>query len=108
MSTLQRLAAPLNSSWAFGKARGLMRLNLRPAGSNNPVPIKKYLFGSAGPLPRMWDGSRWRRIILAPESSGASTTFVQNSGNTVNDASTFGGYTLAQIAKAIIDSGMMT
>jgi hypothetical protein len=38
----------------------------------------------------------------------ASSTFVTNSGTAVNNSSTFGGYTIAQIAQALINYGLLT
>jgi hypothetical protein len=41
-------------------------------------------------------------------TSGGSATFAQLSGSAVNSASTFDGYTLAQIVKALRDIGILT
>lgn len=38
----------------------------------------------------------------------AASTFVANSGTAINNASTFGGYTIQQIAQALINYGLLT
>lgn len=45
--------------------------------------------------------------VAQATTGGAAATFVQNSGNAVNDASTFDGYTLAQIVKALRNVGLL-
>lgn len=45
---------------------------------------------------------------VAQQTTGVTAaTFVQNSGNAVNDASTFDGYTLLQITKALRNLGLL-
>jgi len=46
--------------------------------------------------------------IVRPTTSISASAFVQNSGNTVNDASTFGGYTLQQVVQALQNIGVLT
>lgn len=46
--------------------------------------------------------------IARPTTAHAAATFAQNSGNAVNDASTFDGYTLLQVVKALRDVGLLT
>jgi hypothetical protein len=46
--------------------------------------------------------------IARPTTSSAAATFSQLSGNAVNDASTFDGYTLNQVVKALRDIGILT
>lgn len=46
--------------------------------------------------------------ITQPDTSHGASSFTQNSGTTVNDASTFNGYTLKQIAQALDDLGVLT
>ncbi len=46
--------------------------------------------------------------IARPTTSGAAATFTANSGTAVNDASTFDGYTIKQIVKALRDIGALT
>lgn len=46
--------------------------------------------------------------IYRPTTAFGTATFVQNSGNTVNDASTFDGYTLKQVVKALRSIGLLT
>jgi len=49
----------------------------------------------------------WNATPVIQQTTGASAaTFVQNSGNAVNDASTFDGYTIAQMAKIIRTLGL--
>lgn len=45
--------------------------------------------------------------IVQPTTAGATATFVANAGTGVNDASTFDGYTLKQIAKALRNLGLL-
>lgn len=40
-------------------------------------------------------------------ATGAEAAFSQGSGNTVNDNSTFGGYTLQQVVQALRDRGLL-
>lgn len=46
--------------------------------------------------------------IYRPTTAFGTATFVQNSGNAVNDASTFDGYTLKQVVKALRSIGLLT
>lgn len=45
--------------------------------------------------------------VAQPTTAGAAATFVANAGTAVNDASTFDGYTLPQIAKALRNIGAL-
>lgn len=45
--------------------------------------------------------------VSQPTTSVGSATFAQNSGNAVNDASTFDGYTVAQIVQALRGLGLL-
>jgi hypothetical protein len=45
--------------------------------------------------------------IVQPTTAVASATFVANSGTAVHDASTFDGYTLQQIVKALRNTGLL-
>lgn len=45
--------------------------------------------------------------IVQPTTAIASAAFVQNSGNSVNDSSTFDGYTIKQIVKALRNIGAL-
>lgn len=52
--------------------------------------------------------SLWNKTpIVQPTTSITGATFVANSGTTVNDASTFGGYTLKQLAAAMVNFGLV-
>lgn len=46
--------------------------------------------------------------ILRPTTSHAAATFTANIGTTINAASTFDGYTLKQVVKALRDMGILT
>ena len=46
--------------------------------------------------------------IARPTTSSAAASFTANSGTAVNDASTFDGYTIKQIVKALRDIGILT
>lgn len=46
--------------------------------------------------------------VARATTSGSAATFVQGSGNAVNDASTFDGYTLKQVVKALRYIGVLT
>lgn len=46
--------------------------------------------------------------VVRPATGGSAATFVQNSGNAVNDASTIGGYTLGQVIQALQNIGLLT
>jgi hypothetical protein len=45
--------------------------------------------------------------IIQPTTASASATFVQNSGTRVDEVSTFDGYTIAQVVKALRDLGIL-
>ena len=47
-------------------------------------------------------------MIAQPTTSHAAASFTANSGTAVNDASTFDGYTLKQVVKALRDLGILT
>lgn len=46
--------------------------------------------------------------VARATTAGAAAAFTANSGTAVNDASTFGGYTLKQIAQALQNIGILT
>lgn len=45
--------------------------------------------------------------VPQPSTSGGSATFVANAGTAVNDASTFDGYTIKQVVKALKNLGIL-
>jgi hypothetical protein len=45
--------------------------------------------------------------IVQPTTGGAAATFVANTGTAVNDASTFDGYTMKQVVKALRNLGLL-
>jgi hypothetical protein len=45
--------------------------------------------------------------ILQPTTAGAAASFTVNAGTAVNDASTFDGYTLKQVVKALRNLGLL-
>ena len=45
--------------------------------------------------------------IVQPTTAVAAATVVANTGTTVNDASTFDGYTIAQVVKALRNTGLL-
>lgn len=45
--------------------------------------------------------------IVQPTTAGAAATFVAGAGTAVNDASTFDGYTIKQVVKALRDLGIL-
>jgi hypothetical protein len=50
----------------------------------------------------------WNKTpIVQPTTGITGATFVANSGTAVNDASTFGGYTVKQLAAAMINFGLL-
>lgn len=59
---------------------------------------------SGGVIAQSWFN---KSPIAQPTTAYGSATFVANSGTAVNTASTFGGYTIGQIAKALIDLGFL-
>jgi Pectate lyase superfamily protein len=46
--------------------------------------------------------------VLRATTSGSSATFTANSGTAVNNASTFNGYTIAQVVQALQNIGVLT
>jgi len=61
-----------------------------------------HRFGSASALIGFFGAA----AIVQPTTAIAPATFVQNSGTPINDASTFGGYTMAQFAAIIKNLGL--
>jgi len=50
----------------------------------------------------------WNKTpIVQPTTAVAGATFVANSGTAVNDASTFGGYTIKQVVQALQNVGLL-
>ena len=50
----------------------------------------------------------WNKTpIVQPTTAVAAATFVANSGTAVNDASTFGGYTIKQVVQALQNIGLL-
>jgi hypothetical protein len=50
----------------------------------------------------------WNKApVVQPTTSIAEATFVVDSGGSIHPTSTFGGYTIAQIAQALIDVGIL-
>ncbi len=53
--------------------------------------------------------SFWNKTpIIQPTNAIAAAAFVANTSGTVNDTATFGGYTIGQIAAALIATGILT
>jgi len=51
----------------------------------------------------------WNKTpVVQPTTSISEATFVADSGGSIHPTSTFGGYTIAQIAQALIDVGILT
>lgn len=61
--------------------------------------------GNSAPHFRTENGSVIK--LYKETTSVASSTFVQNTGNAVNDKSTFGGYTIAQVVQALQNQGLL-
>ena len=81
------------------------------------IPEQVYFSGDGLFLGRLSSGAGPGEEVTAeqvlgalgfPGSPGDAATFVQNSGQAVNDASTFGGYTLAQLVQALQDLGVLS
>lgn len=45
--------------------------------------------------------------IIQPTTAGTNGVFVQNTGNAVNDASTFDGYKLVRVVRALKELGIL-
>lgn len=67
--------------------------------SNNSIVIMSDAAGKIG----FWGAT----AIVQPTTAIAAATFVQGSGNAINDASTFDGYTLLQVVKALRNVGLL-
>ncbi|MFZ9272090.1 MAG: hypothetical protein ACO24B_01600 [Ilumatobacteraceae bacterium] len=74
------------------------QLNLASTGTTRGIQIES----SGGRL-----GFYGTTPISRPTTGSASATFTANTGTAVNDASTFDGYTLKQIVKALRDFGLL-
>ena len=95
--TLTLVAATGNATIANGtsiKLRGAVNWTM-PAGST--LTLIYYAAGSA-----WYEVSRMDNVSQPTTGSG-SASFTQGSGSAVNDASTFDGYTIAQVVKALRD-----
>jgi hypothetical protein len=74
------------------------------AGATNTIAIRGNLtLGTSGGNM----GFYGTPAIGKPTTSVTAAAFVANSGNTVNDASTFGGYTLGKIVQALQNLGLL-
>lgn len=72
----------------------------------NSVNAKAYdVTSSGGVISQAWFGNS---PINRPTTAHASATFVANAGTAINSASTFDGYTVAQIVKLLRDLGLAT
>lgn len=63
---------------------------------NTSISLKNYSTGFFGATP-----------VAQPTTAGTAATFVANSGTAVNDASTFDGYTIKQVVKALRNLGLL-
>jgi len=61
------------------------------------------VFASASQKGAFWGATP----IVQPTTASGAATFTANSGTAVNDASTFDGYTLKQVVKALRDTGLL-
>ena len=75
--------------------------------SDLQVFTKKVQFNSDVKLNGKF-GAYGKTPIVIPTTSITEATFTANSGTAVNDNSTFGGYTLQQITKALQNLGLIT
>lgn len=64
---------------------------------NTSISLKNYSTGFFGVTP-----------VARPTTGVAAATFTANSGTAVNDASTFDGYTIKQVVKALRNLGLLT
>jgi len=86
---------PGNGTNDAGTANGL--LHLQDGNSSDLITINDAALGLFGVTP-----------IARPTTAGAAATFAVNVGTAVNDASTFDGYTLKQVVKALRNLGLLT
>lgn len=74
-------------------------------GATNTIAIRGNLtLGTSGGNMGFYGTS----AIAKPTTSVTAAAFVQNSGTAVNDASTFGGYTLGKVVAALQNLGLLT
>lgn len=76
-------------------------ITLNPDGGVNIAPTS----GLALTIPKV--GFFGATTIEQPTTASSSATFTANSGTAVNDASTFDGYTISQVVKALRDFGLL-
>ena len=104
-TTADQSAAALDVAWAektHGSRAARMTLSAYDAsGAREGLRIEAS--GSA-PMVSLYGVA----AIARPTTSYGTATFTANSGTAVNDASTFDGYTLKQVVKALRDIGILT
>lgn len=76
---------------------------LKLCGGTGSVGYGAVIIGDATDMPAGFHGYS----CLRADTSGASVSFVESIGTTVNDQSTFGGYTLGQVVYALQQKGIL-
>lgn len=97
------------TSFGTSSSKVLAQYNGTAPGSSPTDAFQMYsadiVGGNAAPHFRTENGNI---VKLYQETTGvASATFVQNSGNRVDEVSTFDGYTIAQVVKALRNLGIL-
>jgi hypothetical protein len=106
-STLGRYLVIANSSLSSNNL--IIRNNSASSTTTNRFDIVNDLTLEPGSNIRfLYNGSRWVLISHRSRTTISEATFVENAGGTaINVDSTFGGFTLQQIAQALINSGIL-
>jgi hypothetical protein len=114
-----RVASSAGTSDNLQVTAGIGNATLTVRGSSTNADVRIDGKGSGGVLLRDGAGTTRLRVnttglglfganpVAQPTTAGAAATFVANAGTAVNDASTFDGYTLPQIAKALRNIGAL-
>lgn len=85
-------------------------LKMRCSNGSTTGAITIYKVNGTTKLQEFTDtGVAWwaKTPIAQPTTASGAGAFVANTSGTVNDSATYGGYTIGQIAKALIDYGLL-
>ncbi len=103
-TSLQRLAAQIDAVWNVAthasRVGDLVLSAAYSGGTSEGLRIR----GGSGVLVGLFGVTP----IARPTTSSGAAAFTANSGTAINDASTFDGYTLKQVVKALRDIGILT
>lgn len=107
-TTADQSAAAIDTLWQTATHVNAVADQVFYTGYHNgaAIVLGEWLRGRGGANPAI--GLYGATPVVRATTAGSAATFAQNSGNAVNDASTFDGYTLLQIVLALRNIGILT